>query len=136
MDRLSTEVQFTQDVLDRIFPPDRADQFFEALFGDAKEGAYDISLVYKGKTDHQIRLEFHLKERAGKCLACNLTYGLPDVFKRHRVIDIADVVRQIDAMLVNGQRCHDWRLGRTREISRALHVIPLTLEVAARPGAG
>ena len=126
----STDIQFTQDVLDRIFPPDRADQFFEALFGDAEEGAYDISLAYKGKTDAQIGFEFQLKQRPGKCLACNLTYGLPDVFKRHRVIDVADVVQQIDSMMQNGKKCSAWHLGRTEERSRELHVIPLTINLA------
>ena len=100
----STDAQFTQDMLDRILPPDRADQFFEALLGDAEEGAYDISLTYKGKADDRIGFEFQLKQRPGKCLACNLTYGLPDVFKRHRVIDVADVVRQIDSMMQNGKK--------------------------------
>jgi hypothetical protein len=125
----SIDAQFSQAELDKIFPPGRADQFFEALFGDAEEGAYDISLVYKGKNEDQLGFEFHLKQRAGKCLACNLTYGLPDVFKRHRVIDIADVVQQIDSLMTNRKRCGDWRLGRTREVSRELHVIPLTIDL-------
>ncbi len=125
---------FTQAALDKIFPPDRADHFFEALLGDAQEGAYDIQLVYKGKTDGQIGFEFHLKQRVGKCLACNLTYGLPNVFRRHRVIDITDVVRQIDSLMANGKRCGEWRLGRTREVSRSLHIIPLIIDlVGAEP---
>lgn len=127
----STDAEFTQDVLDKIFPPDRADQFFDALFGDAEEGAYDISLAYRGKTDDQIGFEFQLKQRAGKCLACNLTYGLPDVFRRHRVIDVADVVRQIDSMMHNGEKCGEWHLGKTQELSRELHVIPLTISLVA-----
>jgi hypothetical protein len=125
----SSNTQFTQDALDKIFPPDRADRFFEALFGDAEEGAYDISLVYRGEANDQIDFAFHLKQRAGKCLACNLTYGLPDVFMRHRVIDVADVVRQIDSMMTNGKRCKDWKIGRTREVSRALHLIPLSVKL-------
>ena len=127
----ATDTQFTQDALDKIFPPDRADRFFEALFGDAEEGAYDISLVYRGVANDQIGFEFHLKQRDGKCLACNLTYGLPEVFLRHRVIDVADVVRHIDSMMTNGKRCKDWKLGRTQEISRILHVIPLTIDLVA-----
>lgn len=127
----ATDNQFTQDALDKIFPADRADRFFEALFGDAEEGAYDIHLVYRGAANDRIGFEFHLKQRAGKCLACNLTYGLPDVFLRHRVIDVADVVRQIDSMMTNGKKCKEWKLGRTQEISRALHVIPLTIDLVA-----
>jgi len=76
---------FTQDVLKKLFPEDRADQFFDALFGDAEEGAYDISLEFKGQSQNKLEFEFHLKQRPGKCLACNLTYGLPQVFSRHGV---------------------------------------------------
>lgn len=123
------DAQFTQDVLDKIFPPHRADQFFEALFGDAEEGAYDISLVYRGKSEDQIGFEFRLKQRVGKCLACNLTYGLPEVFKRHRILNIASVVEQIDSMMKNGKRCGDWKLGQTRQETRELHVIPLTINL-------
>ena len=125
------DAQFNQTDLDRIFPHSRTDQFFEALLGDAEEGAYDISLVFKDKKEDRIDFEFQLKQRAGKCLACNLTHGLPDVFKRHRVLDVADVVRQIDAMMKNGKRCGEWQLGRTREISRELHTIPLTIDLVA-----
>lgn len=125
------DAQFSQTDLDRIFPPSRTDQFFEALFGDAKEGAYDISLVFKNKKEARIDFEFQLKQRTGKCLACNLTHGLPDVFKCHRVLNVAEVVRQIDAMIKNGKRCGEWQLGRTREISRELHAIPLTIDLIA-----
>ena len=128
----SSDTPFTQDALDRIFPPDRANRFFEALLGDAEEGAYDIRLVFSGEANDQIGFEFQLKQRAGKCLACNLTYGLPDVFMRHRVIDVAGVVRQIDSMMSNGKKCADWNLGRTHEVSRELHVIPLTVHLVPK----
>ena len=39
---------FTDDVLKEIFSSQRADDFFEALFGDASEGAYDIALSFNG----------------------------------------------------------------------------------------
>jgi hypothetical protein len=120
---------FAQRVLDEIFPSNRADCFFNALFGDASEGAYDIILAYAGERDDQIDFEFQLKQRPGKCLACNLTYGLPEVFMRHPVIDVAGVVRQIDSRMINGQQCGEWTLGRTREISRAMHVLPLTVKL-------
>jgi hypothetical protein len=130
----SYETLFSRQVLDEIFPPDRADRFFEALFGDAEEGAYDIHLAYRSGNDDHIDFEFELKQRPGKCLACNLTYGLPDVFRRHPVIDIAGVVRQIDARMTNGKRCGEWSLGRTREISRELHALPLTVNLSAAVG--
>jgi hypothetical protein len=88
---------FTPDRLEGLFPADRADQFFEALFGDASEGAYDIELRYDGFRDNQLQFAFHLTERPGKCLSCSLTYGLPHVFSRHPVIGVAGLVRDIDA---------------------------------------
>ena len=120
---------FPRHVLDGIFPPERCDRFFDALLGDAAEGAYDIVLNCSDITDERLVFEFELRQRPGKCLACNLTYGLPEVFQRHPIIDVAGVVRQIDARLTNGRRCGEWSLGRTREISRSLHVVPLTVRL-------
>ena len=121
---------FTQPVLNEIFPSNRADRFFDALLGDASEGAYDIVLAYAGETDDRIDFEFQLKQRPGMCLACNLTYGLPDVFMRHPVIDLAGVVRQIALRMIDGQQCAEWTLGSTREISRVMHVLPLTVKLS------
>ena len=116
---------FPRQVLDEIFPPDRADRFFEALFGDASEGAYDIVLAYVGASDARLDFEFQLNQRPGKCLACNLTYGLPEVFMRHPVIDVAGVVRQIASRMDGGRGSSNWFLGRTREVSHSQHVLPL-----------
>ncbi|MFO7643104.1 MAG: pancreas/duodenum homeobox protein 1 [Desulfosarcina sp.] len=123
----SSPTPFTRPVMAEIFPQDRTDRFFEALLGDAGEGAYDIDLVYVGESAEQIQFEFHLRQRPGRCLACNLTYGLPEVFIRHPVIDMAGLIRQIDSRICNGKRCGTWRLGRTREVSRTLHVLPLSI---------
>ncbi|WP_372682946.1 pancreas/duodenum homeobox protein 1 [Desulfosarcina sp.] len=125
----SCKTVFNQPLLDEIFPSSRADRFFEALLGDASEGAYDIILTYTGESDDQIDFEFTLKQRPGKCLACNLTYGLPEVFMRHPIIDIAGVVRQIESRMINGKQCGEWVLGRTREVSRDTHVLPLTVKL-------
>lgn len=125
----SCQPQFTQDVLDEIFPRERADQFFDALFGDAAEGAYDITLAYGGESNDHIEFEFQLQQRPGRCLACNLTHGLPDVFRRHRVIDVAGLIRQIDSRLTNGKRCGDWTIGRTREVSQDMHSMPLIVNL-------
>ena len=125
----SSRTIFDQRILDEIFPSSRADRFFTALLGDASEGAYDITLAFAGETDDQIDFEFQLKQRPGKCLACNLTYGLPEVFMRHPVIDVAGVVRQIDSRMINGKKCAEWTLGRTREVSNAMHVLPLTVKL-------
>jgi hypothetical protein len=120
---------FTRPVMAEIFPQDRTDRFFEALLGDAGEGAYDIDLVYVGESEAQIRFEFQLRQRPGRCMACNLTYGLPEVFIRHPVIDLAGLIRQIDSRICNGKRCGTWQLGRTREVSRSLHVLPLSIDL-------
>lgn len=120
---------FSEDVLDNIFPSDRSDRFFEALFGDAEEGAFDIRLRFKGYEPERNRLcfEFHLIERPGRCLACNLTYGLPGVFSHHPVIDVRGLVLEIEAILDGRAVCADWELGRTRPDIDSLHVIPLNV---------
>ncbi len=116
---------FTEQKLQELFPPTRADEFFEALFGDASEGAYDITLHFAGQQGDALHFELHLGQRPGKCLACNLTYGLPEVFQRHPIIDIAGLAKNIAAAV--GRPLSDWQLGRTVEVSRELHKIPLTV---------
>lgn len=113
--------------IDNLFPSDRADQFFEALFGDASEGSYDISLEFRSQGENSLFFEFHLKQRPGKCLTCNLTYGLPKVFSRHPVINIKGIMSAINQSLNSNARCSGWELGSTREISRELHIIPFTV---------
>jgi len=121
---------FPADLLAELFPADLSDQFFEALYGDAEDGAYDISLVYAGNGDKTLEFELHLAQRPGKCLVCSLTYGLPEVFTRHPLINLKGLVARIDDALGDAAQCGDWRIGRTREVSRALHVVPLTISLA------
>ncbi len=123
------EQVLTPDVLQQIFPPERADEFFEALYGDADEGTYDIELALAGHDQDHLYLEFRLRQRPGKCMACNLTYGLPDVFSRHPIIDVTGVVKKIGSYLPQGLQVSDWELGRTREASSELHTIPLTVHL-------
>ncbi len=118
---------FTKDDLEKLFPIDRADRFFESLFGDAAEGAFDIRLKFKEQRDDRLNFEFQLRQRPGKCLACNLTYGLPQVFFRHPVININGLVQEIDQLLNRKSRCSRWELGSTFELSNELHVIPFTV---------
>lgn len=125
------EIAFGPQVTDALFGAERADLFFESLFGDASEGAFDIRLAFKRHGGDSLEFEFQLTQRPGKCLACNLTYGLPAVFSRHPVINAKGLVREIERMLDGRHRCLDWQLGPTREISRELHVIPLTVRLAA-----
>jgi hypothetical protein len=118
---------FTSTALKEIFPPERTDRFFEALLGDADDGSYDIELAYAGSGDNQLFFDLCLHQRPGKCLACNLTYGLPKVFSRHPVINLQEVVGHLDDLLGDTVNCTDWQLGRTRETSRELHVVPLLI---------
>ena len=118
---------FTADTLARLFPAERANEFFDALFGDASEGSYDISLGYRRGGSDQLEMELLLHERPGCCLACNLTHGLPQVFGRHPIINISGLVKEIDGLLGDSVRCGEWTLGHTEQRSRSLHVIPLRI---------
>ena len=118
---------FTETVLKQLFPAERADAFFEALYGDAAEGAYDIAFSFQGLKKEALEFRFDLHRRPGKCLVCNLTYGLPQVFSRHPLINIAELVRGIENRLAGKATCSRWELGETKEISSDLHVIPLTI---------
>lgn len=122
---------FAPAAMAAIFPEDRADRFFEALFGDVAEGAYDIRLAFKESREDALEFEIQLTPRRGKCLACNLTYGLPTVFARHPVINLNGVVAEIDRMLGERAHCGEWRLLETREISRELHVVPLVIALTS-----
>jgi hypothetical protein len=118
---------FTTRACAELLPPDRADQFFEALFGDASEGSYDLELKYAGSGSGSIRFDILLHERPGHCLACNLTYGLPQVFSRHPVINIQNIVEQVGDLLQDGSSVGDWSLGATRQLSSSTHAIPLVI---------
>ena len=119
---------FTSASLDEIFPPSVTDAFFEALFGDAEEGAYDIRLRFENHAPDELRFAFHLLQRPGMCLACNLTYGLPQVFSRHPLLGVGKLAQTLAERINAGM--DTWSLGSTREISRSLHVIPFTIKVA------
>jgi hypothetical protein len=125
----SYDEYFSQQTLTQLFPADRTNAFFEALYGDSSEGAYTIRLVYKGSDQNSLRFEFHLQQRPGKCLACNLTYGLPQVFARHPVINIKSLIQEIDLLLDGRARCADWTLESTQEMTRELHVVPLVIHL-------
>lgn len=119
---------FSPQTCSTLLPPGRADEFFEALFGDAKEGAYDLALEYTGVQDGRLRFDILLRERPGHCLACNLTYGLPQVFSRHPVIDINGLVSKVGTIIGHRGTVGGWQLGSTSQRSRSLHAIPLLIE--------
>lgn len=129
MNKEVVDALFTPEYLQKLFPENRANDFFEALLGDADEGAYDISLSYQGCNDKSIELELQLKERPGHCLACNLTQGLPTVFSRHPIINIKGVVETVNQDLNGAAQCRDWSLGYTQQKSSGLHAIPLSIRV-------
>jgi len=119
---------FTPDKLACLFPAEKSNEFFDALFGDASEGAYDIELNFKGANTEFMEFEFLLKQRPGKCLVCNLTYGLPQVFSRHPIINVKKLVTEIASLA--GIKDAEWTIGSTKEISRNLHAIPLRIKLA------
>ena len=119
-----------QTFLDKIFPAGRADEFFDALLGGAEEGAYDIGLVCRSVEPQKAKLAFELRQRPGNCLACNLTYGLPQVFQRHPILNVAGVARDVASHLGWPAESTKWKLGHTEEVNRELHVIPLVVECA------
>ncbi len=122
---------FTKGVLEGLLPPQLSNDFFEALYGDTNEGAYDISLSFIKYDPEQNTLSFELQlhERPEKCLACNLTYGLPDVFSRHPLLNIKGLVEKIETILGDDVKCSGWELGRTQTPAATMHTIPLTIRL-------
>lgn len=122
----------TKEKLAEIFPPERSNDFFDALFGDANEGAYDIELAFREYKGDTLTLDMLLHERPGRCLACNLTQGLPQVFSRHPIINVKGIVEKVGQLLADKAECTDWSLGYTEQQSRSLHVIPINISIAAK----
>ncbi len=122
---------FTKDVLENLLPSQLSNDFFEALYGGADEGSYDISLSFIKYDSKQKTLSFELQlhERPGKCLACNLTYGLPDVFSRHPLLNIKGMVEKIESLLGGEIQCISWELGTTQTPAASMHAIPLTIRL-------
>ena len=120
---------FTKDFMQNIFTEDRADNFFEALFGDASEGAYDIEISFQKQHENKLIFAFNLNQRPGRCFACNLTYGLPQVFSRHPIINLKGFVQDIEKALEGKAKCIDWEIGNTQAISNQLHVIPIIITI-------
>ena len=126
MDQAVLDQVFAQNYLDTLLPVEISDHFFEALYGDTSDGAYDIRLEFISANDKRVVLAFNLTQRPGKCLVCSLTYGLPKVFSRHPLINIKGMVKRIEE---KGVKVKKWQLGETEEDSTSLHVIPLYLDL-------
>jgi len=120
---------FSSEALNEIFPAEKSDQFFEALYGDSEEGAYDITLSFREERPKELIFDFNLDQRQGKCLVCSLTYGLPNVFDKHPVINIKEIVNKISGLLGDSVSVKDWKLGNTVSLSREKHQIPLHIKL-------
>lgn len=118
---------FAQEKLNELFPPERSDAFFDALYGDPAEGAYDIRLVFQAVEDETLHFAFELRQRPGKCLACNLTYGLPQVFMRHPLINLKKLAEELGRRVGWNTEGLNFTLGKTEERSPELHLIPLRI---------
>lgn len=119
------ELIFTREKLDVLFPQERTDAFFDALFGGAEDGSYDISVDFVKGNAKEAQFAFVLRQRPGKCLACNLTYGLPQVFMRHPIINLKGFVESVARELQTDPGAIKYELGPTREQSREMHIIPI-----------
>lgn len=119
---MSAEI-FTVEWTRSVFPPERTDEFFDALFGDPEEGAYNIELDFVRQDGDMLEFAFNLHQRGNQCLACNLTHGLPKVFERHPIINTAGIAQK--AADAAGRKLQSWKLGFTAEHSKALHSVPL-----------
>ncbi len=120
---------FSPERLERIFPAQRSTDFFEALYGDAEEAAFDVKLAFGGVAAGCLNFQFQLVQRPGKCLACNLTYGLPKVFIRHPVINMTGIVADIAVALDLPVSRLQWRLDQTEPLRQDLHVVPLPIAI-------
>ena len=119
---------FTQEKLDELFPLERSDDFFDALYGDPAEGAYDIRLVFRAAEAKTLHFAFELHQRPGKCLACNLTYGLPQVFARHPLLNLKGLAEALGGLVGWSAEELHFQLGRTEELASDLHLIPLRIQ--------
>ena len=124
---MNADTVFTKEWTAEAFSPERTDAFFDALFGDAEEGAYTIALRFVQGGSGTLEFAFDLHQRAGKCLVCNLTYGLPQVFARHPIINVKALVEKICLAVGADPAKATWKLGVTKEISNALHSVPLLI---------
>ena len=122
---MQLDTVFSKEKLEELFPASKTDEFFDALYGEAESGAYDIELSFVKATDVVLEFAFNLNQRNGACLACNLTYGLPQVFMRHPIINVKGLVDEIAS--IAGKSEVTFEIGRTQEESNARHIIPLVI---------
>lgn len=120
-----------EDKLNELFPPGKDNEFFEAFYGGSEDGAFDIMLYFENYNpkNSELFFEFRLKERPGKCMACNLTYGLPSVFEKSPVINLKGIISGIDAMLKPHYEIQEYNLGKTTPKAPKVNAIPLIIKI-------
>lgn len=121
-----------EEFLNTLFPPGRDDEFFDALYGGAEEGAFDIRLQLEEVIEDtgELVLAFTLTERPGKCMACSLTHGLPPVFERHPVINLKGIVAAVEERLAPDFKVEGYRIGPTTPKAPKVNIIPLFIQVS------
>jgi len=129
MDEIKAGQILTRQRLESLFPQQRSSDFFDAFYGDSEDSHFDIRLNFEGARDNKFYFSFELIQRPGKCLACNMTYGLPHVFARHPVINVKGLAEDIASVLEIEQSRVKWSLGNTSTQSSELHKIPLIISV-------
>lgn len=123
----SYDIVFSAERLASLFPPQRTEDFFEALFGGVEDGAYDIRLAFLTGSEKRLDFAFELHQRNHKCLACNLTHGLPQVFSRHPIINAKGLAAELALWAQWPEGSWQWALDHTQEVSDSLHVVPFSL---------
>ena len=122
---------FSEKFLEELFPPKKSDDFFDALYGGAESGAFDITLAEEGLNEktNELYMYFLLTERPGKCMACHLTSGLPGVFERHPVIDLKGIAKKIEEILAPDWSINGWSVGSTMTKGPKENMIPFILKL-------
>ena len=69
MDQAVLNQVFTQEYLDTLLPAETSDHFFEALYGDTKDGAYDIRLEFISANEKRIVLAYNLTQQLANMLS-------------------------------------------------------------------
>ncbi len=130
MDEARVRELMTPQFLESVFPAQRSRDFFEAFYGDSEDSHFDIQLGFEEFRNSELRLSFELIQRPGKCLACNMTYGLPHVLERHPIINVKGIVQDIASALDTNSSRVKWTMGSTLTRSSELHTIPLIISFA------
>ncbi len=129
MDENKVREILTRQFMETLFSQERSNDFFDAFYGGSEDSHFDIRMAFDGTRDNQLHFAFELIQRPGKCLACNMTYGLPHVFARHPVINIRELVEDIASALALDSSGLTWSLGNTFTQSSERHKIPLVISV-------